>query len=127
MASLRTEEGIEVAANVTTASSFFSRAIGLLGRKNLANSQALLFKPGGSIHTLGMRFAIDVVFLDAEYQVLKLCPNVRPWRACRAPRQTRYTLELKHGRIDATRLQVGEKLVLRPSLFTTTLAGECRT
>ena len=50
---------------IHVARSFLQRARGLLGRAPLAADEALLIRPCSSIHTFGMRFAIDVVFIDA--------------------------------------------------------------
>jgi uncharacterized protein len=81
-------------AEVRIARRFWSRFVGLLGRRSLGEGQGLLFVPGGSIHTLGMRFAIDVIFLDAQMTVVRVSANVRPWCLALAPRGTRYVLEL---------------------------------
>jgi uncharacterized membrane protein (UPF0127 family) len=95
-------------ASVRVARTFVSRCIGLLGRKALGDNEGLLFVPGGSIHTLGMRFGIDIVFLDTHMTVLKVSADVRPWRFARAPRGTRYVLELAAGRAAAAQLKTGE-------------------
>lgn len=85
-------------ANARVASTFCSRLVGLLAQRSLAPAEGLLLLPGGSIHTLGMRFAIDVVFVDARLVVLKVAPAVRPWRHVSAPRGTWGALELRAGR-----------------------------
>ena len=46
----------------------------------------LLLSPARGIHTLGMRFAVDVVFLSPQMRVLGLAPRVQPWRIVLAPR-----------------------------------------
>jgi uncharacterized membrane protein (UPF0127 family) len=104
-------------ASVHVARTFISRFIGLLGRKALADNEGVLFVPGGSIHTLGMRFAIDVVFLDVRMSVLKVVADVRPWRFACAPRGTHYVLELGAGRAAAAQLKSGEPVfvhLIRP-------------
>ena len=80
-----------------TADGFVSRFLGLMGRRALPGGEGLLLVPGGSIHTLFMRFPIDVVFVAADGAVLRVAPAVRPWRLARAPRGTRLTLELDAG------------------------------
>lgn len=62
------------------ARSFLQRARGLLGRAPLAADEALLIRPCSSIHTFGMRFAIDVVFIDARGCVLAVHEALGPWR-----------------------------------------------
>src|SRR5215213_268553 len=85
--------------NVRIARTFGKRCIGLLNRSSLAVDEGLMLIPGGSVHTFGMRFAIDLIFLDGQFKVLKIAPRVRPWRAAIAPRGTRYVLELAAGRV----------------------------
>jgi uncharacterized membrane protein (UPF0127 family) len=56
------------------------RLLGLALRRRPPRGWALLIPRCRSVHTIGMRFAIDVVFLDAEGRVLRLVPGLRPGR-----------------------------------------------
>jgi uncharacterized protein len=85
-----------------------ARARGLLGR---AAPEPLLIAPARSVHTCGMRFPIDVVFLDAELRVVRVVRGLRPWRVAGA-RRARAVLELPAGA--AARLEEGVRLSLRP-------------
>lgn len=80
---------------IAIANTFRTRSIGLLARAALMSDEGMLFIPGGGIHTFGMRFAIDVVFLTAHFDVLDVVASVRPWRFVPAPRHTRLVLELR--------------------------------
>jgi len=79
-------EHVEIAATT------FQRMRGLLGRRGLPAGHGLLIDACGSIHTVGMRFPIDVIFLDPAWQVRRVCSHVRPgrpmvwcgWRGLRA-------------------------------------------
>jgi len=62
------------------ADSVWARGRGLLGRSGLAPRQGLLIRPCSSVHTWFMRFAIDVVYLDRDWRVTKVVPNLKPWR-----------------------------------------------
>lgn len=62
------------------AEGWWGRARGLLGRRGLAAGHGLLLKPCDAIHTLGMRFPIDVVFLDAQNRVVRIHRHVPPHR-----------------------------------------------
>jgi uncharacterized membrane protein (UPF0127 family) len=106
-------ESERMLATVRIARSFGSRFLGLLGRRSLEDMEGLLFVPGGSIHTLGMRFAIDVIFLDAQMTVLRVRANVRPWRFALAPRQTRYVLELRAHAAAACEVAAGQIVTLQ--------------
>ena len=83
---------------------------GLLGRGGLERGEGLLLKPCGSVHTLFMRFPIDVVFLDRELSVLAVRPAVPPWRTAGA-RGAKVALELAAG--EAMRLGIEPGLRLR--------------
>jgi uncharacterized membrane protein (UPF0127 family) len=90
----------------------WTRVRGLLGRRRLRPDEGLLLRPVGSIHTMFMLFAIDVVFLDRDYTVLKVVENLRPWRFAGA-RRAKAVLELPRG--GARRLRNGESLVIVPN------------
>jgi len=70
----------------------WSRLRGLLARPPLLGpaTQALWLVPCGSIHTMGMRYALDIVFLDRKGHVLSWSESVLPWRVrqCRGATQT---------------------------------------
>ena len=84
------------ALRVRIANSFLTRALGLLAGKPLGPEEGLLISPCGSIHTFGMRYAIDVIFLDRAGCVLRVCPDVRASRM-RWARGARAVLELRSG------------------------------
>ena len=71
----------EVLASLEVASSRRPAAVGCSGRDGIEG--ALLLSRPRSVHTLGMRFPIDVAFLDADLVVLKVV-TMRPWRVGRA-------------------------------------------
>lgn len=109
---LRTATGRCIARHVQLACSFQSRCLGLLSRSIMPKEEGLLLIPGGSIHTLGMRFPIDVIFLNRQMRILGLAEGVRPWRIRVAPRGTRRVLELAAGQIAANRLACGIYLII---------------
>ena len=80
----------------------------MLGRREAA---PLLLVPARSVHTCGMRFAIDAVFLDADLRVVKVVRGLRPWRLASA-RRARVVLETEAG--GAAAIAVGDRLSLRP-------------
>jgi uncharacterized membrane protein (UPF0127 family) len=88
----------------------FSRMRGLLGRRELPAGEGLLIRPAPSVHTFFMRFPIDVVFLNRDGEVLKVCEDVRPWRAA-AARRAHSTLELAAGEARRRGIAVGQRLV----------------
>jgi uncharacterized membrane protein (UPF0127 family) len=69
--------------------------MGLMGRKSLPANEAILFPACNSIHTLFMRFPIDVVSLDAKGKVVKVREAMGPWRVTFPSRAVKHTLELR--------------------------------
>jgi uncharacterized protein len=99
---------------VTRAVSTLARMRGLLGRKGLPAGEGLLIERCGSIHTVGMRFAIDAIFLDRAWRVCRVARGIRPGRLCiwggwRAQR----CLEVAAGRLDTAPLAPGTPLTWR--------------
>ena len=65
-----------------------ARLLGLAGLRTLPPAVGLLLPDTRSIHTCAMRFALDLVWLDRDGQVVRVDRNVRPWRvrSCRGAR-----------------------------------------
>ena len=79
------------------ADTFWKRSIGLMGRSGLKVGQGLLLRPCRSIHTCFMRFAIDVIFLDAKNQVVRIQSNVKPWRVVWGGWKAHSVIEVQSG------------------------------
>ena len=95
---------------VRIADSFLSRAIGLLGQRELDDAHGLLLHPCSSVHTALMRRSIDVVFLDAQARVLSVS-TLQPWRFHWVPRAV-CVLELAQGVASGHKLTEGMQLDL---------------
>jgi uncharacterized membrane protein (UPF0127 family) len=98
----------DVVGTVTEARTSWSRMVGLLAHRSLPTGDGLLLAPAWSIHTWFMRFAIDVVFLDADHRVLRLYPGLPPWRLVSGTRRARTVLEFGAGTLARTRLAPGD-------------------
>ncbi len=79
------------------ATTFVQQARGLLWRAPLRETDALLIPGCRAVHTCGMRYSIDVVFLDATGRVLAVAAGLVPWRFARR-RRASAVLELAAGR-----------------------------
>jgi len=101
-----------IVERVTIASSYWSRFWGLMGRRTLAEDEGLLIEPCSSIHTMFMRFTIDVVFLDKERRVVKVA-TVPPFRAALGG-GGHAVLELPAGTAERNGVEVGDALSLAP-------------
>jgi uncharacterized protein len=91
------------------ARSMRTRMKGLLGRRSLDEGEGLAFRER-SIHMLFMRMPIDAVFCDGELRVVKVVPELKPWRFA-ASRNARFVLEIAAG--DAERLGIAAGVPLR--------------
>lgn len=100
-----------VAEEVRLADGIWSRFWGLMGRKALPEGGALLLRPSSSIHTAFMRFPIDVVFLDRSLRVVKVVPELKPFRATIAL-GAHSALELNAGAAVGAGVQKGDQLAL---------------
>lgn len=86
-----------------------SRRKGLLGRESLSPGEGLWIIPCEAVHTFGMRFPIDLVYLNRNMRVKKLRSSVPPWRlsACLSAHSV---LELASGTIRSTQTKLGDTL-----------------
>ena len=107
------QEIFKVDSNILTvevADSFLSRLRGLMFRKKLESGHGLLITSCNSIHMMFMCFAIDVVYLDKDYTIIKIVRNLRPWIGLSMCLSAHSTLELNSGEAQRLNLQVGQKL-----------------
>lgn len=98
-----------LASSVQVADHGEARNKGLLGRDGLASGEGLWIVPCEAVHTFGMRFPIDLVYIDCKKVVRKVRSNVRPWRlsGCLSAHSV---IELASGAIQASQTQRGDAL-----------------
>ena len=95
---------------VSLAGTSLSRMVGLLGKSGLDPGTGLLIIPSQAVHTVGMRFAIDVVFIDRNWKVIHLRPTMVPYRFSKICWRARCVLELPAGAIAKSSTVVGDEL-----------------
>jgi uncharacterized membrane protein (UPF0127 family) len=100
----------EVLAAAEMADSLLSRNRGLLG-KHSYDGALLIPHTSGALHAFGMRFALDVAFLDRELEVVDTV-QLAPWRVTRPRRRCRIVLEAQSGAFERWRLRPGDRLEL---------------
>jgi uncharacterized membrane protein (UPF0127 family) len=110
--------GTLLGSQISLADTWWSRFRGYLGRSAPKSGEGILLAPCSSVHTFGMAFPLDLVFLNSEGAVLELREGVRPWRVCRGTQGCRYVLELPEGTVPATRTAVGDELSWTPERAT---------
>ncbi|MDX1493931.1 MAG: DUF192 domain-containing protein [Longimicrobiales bacterium] len=94
--------GVGVAAKVAVADSWWRRLRGLLGRPRLGNDEGMLLLGCSSVHTVGMRYAIDVAFLDKEGRVVRSIAGLEPLKVGIGGEDAAHALELPAGRLAET-------------------------
>jgi hypothetical protein len=102
-----------IAAVVEAAFDSKSRRRGLLGRAALPDHHALVLAPCNAVHTVGMQFPIDVVFVSDEGRVVKIVENLGPWRIAGAIIRASVTVELAAGMVKRTGLSAGDRLAIQ--------------
>jgi hypothetical protein len=105
---------IDLDLEVEVADSGPKRSKGLLGRKGLPPREGLWIIPCEAVHTFGMQFSIDLIYLDRKHQIKKLRSEVPPWRlsACFSAHSV---LELAAGTIRNMQVRRGDTLEFRPA------------
>jgi uncharacterized membrane protein (UPF0127 family) len=107
--------GATLAANVRLADTPSSRRIGLLQHKRLEPDEGLWIYPTQAIHTFGMRFPIDVAFLDRSLRVKRIYHGLAPFRWTTLVWGAQSVLELASGCLASTGTVVGDELQFSPS------------
>jgi len=100
-----------IAHRVLTADSFLRRLFGLLFKKPLENGEALLIRDCKSIHTIGMRYSIDVVFIDEGGKVISAIKDIPPWRFTPYITGARSVIEFRSGILKEKTLDVGDRII----------------
>ncbi len=98
-----------LASAATRAGTSAARRRGLLGRDGLAEGEALWIVPCEAVHSIGMRFPIDLVFLDRRRVVRKVREGLFGWRLSGCLR-AHSVVELPAGAVRATGTQVGDSV-----------------
>jgi uncharacterized membrane protein (UPF0127 family) len=92
------------------ANTFWLRLRGLLGAASLESGEGLILVGEKSIHTLFMKFPIDVVYVDRAYKVIRIDDNMTPYRLGPLIFQSAYVVEMPVGTIVNTATEVGDQL-----------------
>lgn len=97
--------------HIEAADTFTKRFMGLMGRKDLSPGYGLLLSPCSSIHMCFMRFAIDAIYLDKNYKIIKIVRNLQPWIGISCCLSAHTVIEIKAGTADKYGCSIGTHLV----------------
>jgi len=103
-----------LATALAVADTHWTRLRGLLGTRadDFRNGSGLWIVPCHGVHTLGMGFAIDVIYLDRSLTVIDVQPQVKPWRLTPVRRKAASVLELPCRTAAETKTAVGDTIVI---------------
>lgn len=92
------------------ADTFWRRYRGLAGKKVLEDDTGIILKPCNSIHTIGMHFAIDVIFLDQTKSVCHMIKKMKPGRFSPFVLKAKQVIEMNSGTIEKTGIMMHDVL-----------------
>lgn len=101
-----------VATDAGVADAYLARLIGLLGKTKrwAQHGKGLWIIPSRGVHTIGMLFPIDLIFLSKDKEVVHLEEYVRPFRISKVSLKAESVLELPAHAIYRSRTQLGDQL-----------------
>ena len=103
---------ILLADHIWKADTFWRRLKGLLGTRLLPIGYGIIIKPCSSIHTFGMNYPIDVLFVDGNHCIVKIVENMMPGKMSMAS-SSQYVVELPAGTARRTTCSIGDILELQ--------------
>jgi uncharacterized membrane protein (UPF0127 family) len=104
-----------LATELAVAQTHWSRLRGLLGESenDFRNGRGLWIRPCRGVHTLAMRFSIDVVYLDRAGTVVHIEHNLPPWRFAPVRLQAASVLELPSHTVAETETALGDRIEIK--------------
>ena len=110
MKAINSTNNEELASRLAIADNLFARMKGLLGRSALAEGEGLLIMPCKGIHTFGMKFPIDAIFLDSRNVVIAIWKVLSSNCLSLLFPKAASVLELPAGTIEATATTIGDEI-----------------
>lgn len=102
-----------VVDQLETVESMGARTRGLIGHEPLRFGQGMLIRPCRWIHTFGMSFAIDVLYVDKRWRIVAVSENLRPGRIDRPVPHAWFVVEMAAGAIRHAGIHVGDRLEMQ--------------
>jgi len=101
-----------LATHLSVAGTHWSRLRGLLGKDaaGFPAGDGLWIVPCRGVHTLAMRFPIDVLYLDTNKLVVHVQQNLKPWRVARVSMRAASVLELPANTLKPSGTAIGDEI-----------------
>jgi uncharacterized membrane protein (UPF0127 family) len=105
---LNRTQGTVLAERAELANNYWTRFIGLMGRRELPSGSGLVLQPGGGIHMWFMRIPLDVIHVDKHDRVTHVLRGIKPWRFGPLLVGNKCAIELPVGAASGT--QIGDQI-----------------
>jgi len=116
LTAINVTRGVNLTERGRIADTFSTRLVGLLRDKRLAPGEGLWIRNCNSIHSVGMHFIFDAIFLDKNLRVVHLVRDMKPWRASRIVLSADSVLELPAGLIARSATEIGDQFEMRKDI-----------
>lgn len=100
--------------SITRADTSFARLKGLIGRLRLRYDEGLWMVPSSGVHTIGVLFPLDLIYLDEDYRVIHLIEFFRTFRIAPLRTNAASVLQLPIHTIYSSQTQTGDQLLICP-------------
>jgi uncharacterized membrane protein (UPF0127 family) len=100
---------------VTLADTHFARLKGMIGRLRLRLDEGQWVVPSSGVHTLGVMFPLDLVYLDEDHNVIHLIEHFPRFRVAPFKTQAASVLQLPTHTIYSSQTQIGDQLLICPA------------
>jgi uncharacterized membrane protein (UPF0127 family) len=102
----------ESLCDISIADNFWTRFKGLMGKSSeeIKKMGGLLISPCSQIHTFFMKCAIDVIYLDKEYRIIKIEEEVQPSKCCKYVKGAKCLIEFPTDSVEKYEFKVNQKL-----------------
>jgi uncharacterized membrane protein (UPF0127 family) len=107
-------KGNILAEQVMNAYTFFRRLKGLMFTKSLPSGCCLHIRPCRSVHTFFMKYTIDILYLDAQYNIIGVEANLKPGKIGAIYPNSVSVIELPEGAIQQNGIQIGQAVWFEP-------------
>jgi uncharacterized membrane protein (UPF0127 family) len=98
--------------DVSCASTTIERLRGLLGKFRIGSGEGVWLIPSQGVHTIGVMFPIDLIYLDADYAVVHLVEHLRPFSISPICLKSSSLLELPAHTIYTSQTKVGDRMLI---------------
>jgi hypothetical protein len=116
LTAINVTRGVRLTECGRVAGTFYTRLVGLLRDKTLEYGDGMWIMPCNSIHSVGMHFVFDAIFLDKNLRVVHLVREMKPWRISKMVFSAHSVLELPAGLISQTATELGDQFEMRTEI-----------